>query len=182
MDLQQGRSHNTFTLQECIIEAHMHITHQVYLIVSGNYGLTQFLSNPLNQVNRPNPRFLGFTCRMKPLSEYNGYHSGHFASMTGICIKIHGSSERWGTFRGAFLPLHCSLDRVGQNVLPPFFASKWYLTLLYCCEDELAFGLKNKYNRQYIWTKTAASLHGPIPTLHLYNLWWKMDMIFNSVA
>lgn len=58
-------------------------------------ALTHFLLNPLNQVNRPNPRFLGFTCKMKSLFKYSGYHSGHSASMTGISIKIPASSECW---------------------------------------------------------------------------------------
>lgn len=77
-------------------------------------ALTHFLLNPLNQVNRPNPRFLGFTCRMKPLFEYNGYHSGHFTSMTGISIEIPGNSKYWD-IRAAFLLLHCGLDHVCQK-------------------------------------------------------------------
>lgn len=58
-------------------------------------ALTHFLLNPLKQVNWLNPRFLGFTWRMKPPFEYSGYHSGHFASLTGIGIEIPGSSECW---------------------------------------------------------------------------------------
>ena len=46
--------------------------------------LTHFLLNPVNQVNQANPRFVGFTCRMKPLFEYL---SGHFSTMTAISAQ-----------------------------------------------------------------------------------------------
>lgn len=50
-------------------------------------ALTHFLLNPLNKVNQANPRFVGFTCRMKPLFEYSRYLSGYFSAMTGISIQ-----------------------------------------------------------------------------------------------
>ena len=112
-------------------------------------ALTQFLLNPLNQVNQANPRFLGFTCRMKPLFEYSGYHSGHFASITGISIKILGSSEYW-EHQGSLSTSPLFLDHVCQIVIIHdswkyiclcHFSVKYYLSFLHYYQDTRDFGL-----------------------------------------
>ena len=92
---------------------------------------------------------------MKPLLEYSGYLSGHFASMTGISIKIPASSE-YSEHQCSLSTSPLSLDHVCQIfifhdswkyfclfIFYFTFSVKCYLSFLHYNEDKQAFGLAN---------------------------------------